>query len=234
MAFPTLFGHESEKNGEWWQIPILAAFGASLFGAVIHHLRIRMGQKVLEPLQPWEILLLIAMPYLWIILHFRRKNAKKEWEKQALPAYKVADAASPPTPPFADVEAHPERKGRLNQETTLDRVLAMSGLQFEQFMASLFRTRGYSVHLTRASGDQGVDLLLSWGGRRIAIQLKRHTLPVGNAAVQAVFAGQHFYQAEEAWVITTSTFTTSAKELATKLRVRLIDGQELVHWIENP
>jgi HJR/Mrr/RecB family endonuclease len=41
------------------------------------------------------------------------------------------------------------------------------------------------------------------------------------------------YRAEEGWVITTNTFTKSARELARSTRVRLIDGTELVEWLED-
>ncbi len=39
------------------------------------------------------------------------------------------------------------------------------------------------------------------------------------------------YQAEEGWIINTSTFTVSARELARSTRVRLIDGKELADWL---
>ncbi len=110
----------------------------------------------------------------------------------------------------------------------------MSGLEFERFMANLFRQKGYAVEETKATGDQGVDLLLpDFEGKRIAVQLKRYTGPVGNAAVQATFAGMAHYQANKGWIITTSTFTKSARELARSTSVRLIDGKELAQWLED-
>ena len=83
------------------------------------------------------------------------------------------------------------------------------------------------------SGDQGVDLLLNIEKRRVAVQLKRYTAPVGNAAVQAAFAGMVHYKAQEAWVITTSSFTKSAVDLAKSTGVRLIDRTELEGWLSD-
>ena len=83
------------------------------------------------------------------------------------------------------------------------------------------------------SGDQGVDLLLNIEKRRVAVQLKRYIAPVGNAAVQAVFAGMIHYKAQEAWVITTSSFTKSAVDLAKSTGVRLIDRTELEDWLSD-
>jgi HJR/Mrr/RecB family endonuclease len=41
------------------------------------------------------------------------------------------------------------------------------------------------------------------------------------------------YGSDEGWIITTSTFTRAAKELAKTTRVRLIDGKELGEWLEG-
>jgi Restriction endonuclease len=79
-----------------------------------------------------------------------------------------------------------------------------------------------------------VDLVLpDLDGKRVVIQLKRWTAPVGNKAIQATFAGMAHYQADEGWIITTSTFTKSARELARSTSVRLIDRDELTDWLEG-
>ena len=103
----------------------------------------------------------------------------------------------------------------------------MTGREFEDYMAEVFRKQGYEVVLTPTSGDQGVDLLLNKPGLRVAVQLKRYQKAVSNKAVQEIHSGVDFYDADEGWVITTSTYTRSARELATKLGIRLIDGSEL-------
>ena len=46
-------------------------------------------------------------------------------------------------------------------------------------------------------------------------------------------AGLAHYQADEGWVLTTGTFTKSARKLAMSTRVRLIDGKELADWLEG-
>jgi restriction system protein len=80
-------------------------------------------------------------------------------------------------------------------------------------MADLSRRQGCAVEETSLSGDQSVDLVLpDFDGRRVVVQLKRYTRPVGSVAVQATFAGMAPYRAEEGRVITTSAFTGSAPE----------------------
>ena len=90
----------------------------------------------------------------------------------------------------------------LHRNAVRDDINYMSGAQFEEFMAGVLRQKGYAVEKTKATGDQGVDLLLpDFDGKRIAVQLKRYTGPVGNSAVQATFAGMGHYRAEQGWVI---------------------------------
>ena len=121
----------------------------------------------------------------------------------------------------------------LQRDAFSETVDYMSGTEFENFMANVFAKKGYPVQLTPGSGDQGVDLLLTIDERRVAVQLKRYTAPVGNAAVQAVVAGMFHYKAKEAWVITTSSFTKSARQLAKSTGVRLIDCNELEDWLSD-
>jgi restriction endonuclease Mrr len=122
----------------------------------------------------------------------------------------------------------------LHPDRVRDEIHFMSGPEFERFMADLLRQKGYEVEETPLSGDQGVDLILpDLDGKRVVIQLKRWTGPVGNKAIQATFAGMAHYQADEGWIITTSTFTKSARELARSTSVRLIDRDEFADWLEG-
>jgi restriction system protein len=103
----------------------------------------------------------------------------------------------------------------------------MTGPEFETFVARLPEHLGYSVRGTPATGDQGADLLVERLGRLTVVQVKRYAGTVGNGAVQEVVAARAFYQAEEGWVVTNSTFTPAARELAQAAGVHLVDGTEL-------
>ncbi len=120
-----------------------------------------------------------------------------------------------------------------HRDTSLDEIRFMSGLEFERYMAAFLRGQGYTVKETKASGDRGIDLLLSTDTRKIAVQLKNYSRPVGNKAVQETFTGWAISKADEAWLITTSSFTQNAINDARDTGVRLIDGRELGEWIKN-
>jgi restriction system protein len=109
-----------------------------------------------------------------------------------------------------------------------DDVSKMSGVEFENHIAALLQENGFAnVAGTPKTGDQGADLICKRGVKKIVIQAKRHAGTVGNKAVQEVIGAIRFYDADEGWVITNSTFTKAAKELANKNNVRLIDGHDL-------
>ncbi len=111
---------------------------------------------------------------------------------------------------------------------------SMTGYEFERFLADVFRERGYGVELMGRSGDQGVDLVVTRGGDRIAIQAKGYTAGnVGNKAVQEVHTGMTHYRCGRSVVVTNSGFTRGAQELASSVGCRLIDGSQIPGLIDG-
>jgi len=177
-------------------------------------------------LLPIAVVLLVAIVFVaWLR---KRARLQAEEERRELVRQREAEMQEAETAKRRRIEAmlHPDR--------VRDEIHYMSGPEFERFMADLLRQKGYQVQETPLSGDQGVDLVLpDFDGKRVVIQLKRWTGPVGNNAIQATFAGMAHYQADGGWIITTSTFTKSARELARSTSVRLIDRDELADWLEG-
>lgn len=121
---------------------------------------------------------------------------------------------------------------RVRNASGINEIDKMSGIQFEQRLAAYFMHKGFKVKMTSASGDHGADLIIEMGRRRIAIQAKRYgKQSVGNKAIQEAISGRIMYDCNDAWVITTSTFTKSAYELADKADVTLIDRSELIKML---
>lgn len=103
----------------------------------------------------------------------------------------------------------------------------LDGVEFEEFLAGLYRAQGYTAELTPTSGDYGADLILSKDGQRIAVQAKRYIGSVGVGAVQEALSGMAYYNCQTAWVITTGTFTANALELARKSGVKMVGRSEI-------
>lgn len=103
----------------------------------------------------------------------------------------------------------------------------MSPFEYETFCAQQLSIAGWETNVTKRSGDQGCDIIAEKEGRRIVIQCKLYNQPVGNKAVQEVFAAQEFHRANAAYVVSNSTFTKSAYQLASSLGVELIHHERL-------
>lgn len=95
-------------------------------------------------------------------------------------------------------------------------------LAFERHVQKLLSSEGWSAHLTKGSGDQGVDLVAKKSTHSLAIQCKLYSGAVGTAAVQEIVAGRVFYGCDYGWVVTNAGFTPGAKALAAKTAVSLL------------
>ncbi|WP_042221730.1 restriction endonuclease [Oceanobacillus manasiensis] len=122
------------------------------------------------------------------------------------------------------------REKKLRRSGMLE-VDKMSGRMFEEFLHTLFKSKGYTVKLTPARGDYGADLLLTGKGNKVAVQAKRYKKNVGVKAVQEVVSARSYYSVDECWVVTNSFYTEQAKKLARSNHVRLVDRKELMDWM---
>ena len=102
-----------------------------------------------------------------------------------------------------------------------------TGEAFELYLKEIFINLGYKVELTKASGDQGADLVIIKNEIKTVVQAKFYSNTVGNKAVQEVVGAIKFYNADRGMVITNSTFTKSAIELADANSIELVDGKKL-------
>ena len=110
----------------------------------------------------------------------------------------------------------------------------MDGLRFEQFCADIVRNNGYeNVTVTSGSGDQGVDVIAYRDGIKYGIQCKCYSSPIGNRAVQEVFAGKTFYQCHVGIVMTNNYFTDAAIELAQRNGIILWDRDKLLQMVNR-
>ena len=119
------------------------------------------------------------------------------------------------------------RKQRLAASGIAD-IDAMDGKAFEQYLEVLFTRLGYKVERTRYVGDYGADLITHKDGVKTVVQAKRYAKAVGIKAVQEAVAAKGMYGCTEAMVVTNSTFTRAAAELARANRVALWDRDRLV------
>lgn len=73
----------------------------------------------------------------------------------------------------------------------------------------------------------GADVIAYKDNVKYVIQVKFYSNPVGNKAVQEVVASIGMYKADQGIVVTNSTFTSSAVELANANNIELVDGEKI-------
>jgi len=118
-------------------------------------------------------------------------------------------------------------------QLTLEYARTLDGVAFEEWLSRLLRDAGVpGVFQTQASRDQGADIIVTLGTRKIVVQAKQYQDTLGNKSVQEAFTAMHYYNAGEAWVVTTSTFSRDAIDLAFRIGVRLVDGSRLMNLPE--
>jgi restriction system protein len=108
-----------------------------------------------------------------------------------------------------------------------DVTAAMSGTEFEDYVARIARSSGAPVIMTSITGDWGVDIIVGRRPNRLAIQCKRQARPVGAGAVQEVVAGAPMQDCARTMVVTNHEFTPAARKLAELHDCELIGGAEL-------
>ena len=104
----------------------------------------------------------------------------------------------------------------------IDDINNMTGEQFEKYVAEKLIEAGWlDVKTTPKSGDHGVDIFATKDGEKYVFQCKRYRQSVNTPAVQEIYTGKGVYKADYAVVITNSTYTKKAREMAKELDVKL-------------
>ena len=98
---------------------------------------------------------------------------------------------------------------------------------FEIECGKVISKLGWRTQITQQTGDQGADIIAQKNDIRVAIQCKKYQSPVGNKAVQEIYAALGYYDAQLGFVVGVSGYTESAKQLASSTGVFLLDFYDL-------
>lgn len=106
----------------------------------------------------------------------------------------------------------------------------LTGIQFEQELAALLRSLGYSAYTTRRTGDQGVDLIVRRQGKTTVVQCKRYSHPVGPSVVRELYGSMVAFGADQALLACTGGFTKGVRDFAREKPIMLWGLDDLVQW----
>lgn len=164
----------------------------------------------------FSVLSPICLSVIYAAWALQKGNAPKPKKRPSKTVSPAPPASFPPT-------------GDQKLDAAMAVVDAMDGHDFEQFCAELLERCGYqNVHLTKGSGDQGVDIIAIKNGVRHAFQCKRYSSKLGNKPVQEVHTGKQFYSCQKGVVITNNYFTRGAEDAARRVGVDLWDRDTLI------
>jgi hypothetical protein len=100
---------------------------------------------------------------------------------------------------------------------------SLSGLQFENELANLFRKLGVRAEQTTASDDKGVDIWLHTEKGKEIVQCKAHKNPITPHVVRELYGTLKHFKAAQAILASTSGFTKGVFEFSKDKPIRLLD-----------
>jgi restriction system protein len=103
-----------------------------------------------------------------------------------------------------------------------------SPFAFEDQCRAILAVQGWRAWTTPASGDQGADVVAEKGRARVVLQCKLYRRPVGNKAVQEVFAAAAHHRAGHAAVVCPAGYTPAARAQARPTGVFLMNPHDLL------
>lgn len=124
---------------------------------------------------------------------------------------------------------------RLIKDSLLERLNQMEGYEFEQFVGRLLDSLGFrDTQVVGRAGDEGIDVVTYLASpflsAKVVVQVKRHSANVGPRDI-SYLRDRWAHRADKLLFITTSDYTTGAREVAEDGRekeVDLVAGSQLV------
>lgn len=111
----------------------------------------------------------------------------------------------------------------------IEQIKKLSWQDFELVCADYFQKKGYKVKTTGLGGaDDGMDLLITRGGKEAIVQCKHWKGRVGVTVVREMFGLMHANNHQEVFIVALSGYTKAAKEWAEDKPIRLLNGHHLI------
>lgn len=125
-----------------------------------------------------------------------------------------------------------------SREWTRSDLLACSSQEFEVLVADVWREAGFESRATKFSQDFNIDVIVEQSQSSVnLIQAKQYSPsnPVGVRTVQRTAGLLVEFDANKVFVVTSSSFTDSAKESASRIGsdLTLIDGDRLIKLLNK-
>lgn len=115
-----------------------------------------------------------------------------------------------------------------------DHEFKMDGRTFEFFCADILLIEGYTnIKVTKASADNGVDIMAEKDGKDYIVQCKCLSHTCSNKAVQEIVSANTIYKSRNMIVMCNAQFSMSATVLANTNKVELYNIGRIRHVLDK-
>lgn len=95
-------------------------------------------------------------------------------------------------------------------------------------VAKMFSKMGYSVAITKGSGDEGIDLYMkNKKGERVGVQCKKWKGIIGQSIIRDFYGSLMHAHLKKGFIVTTGRFSKAANAFTRGKSITLIDGNKL-------
>lgn len=102
---------------------------------------------------------------------------------------------------------------------------------FEKEVALLFKKNGYKTHVTKGSGDGGIDILIEKDGKKGIVQCKRFKNKVGPGSIRDLYGTMMAGKYKYAFVVCPSGFSDKAYEFSRGKSIKLIGLKRIMEMV---
>lgn len=110
---------------------------------------------------------------------------------------------------------------------------SLDGHAFERKVADLYRKYGYDAVVSKAGGDGGIDIVLTKGEEKIAVQCKAHNKAVAPAVARDLFGTMISGGYKKGMIVSKNGFTKGVYDFVKDKDIELVDMDSLIQMVNN-
>lgn len=125
-------------------------------------------------------------------------------------------------------------KQEVHPEEIINQMRSIDALEFEELIADLWEVLGYNTEVTQSSSDRGVDVIATREfpyEEKNLIQAKRYSSTISGPELREYIALARRDAVDSVIVVSTSGFTSQAKQEADEYNIKLINGHTLANLL---
>ncbi|MBQ7093618.1 MAG: restriction endonuclease, partial [Clostridia bacterium] len=106
---------------------------------------------------------------------------------------------------------------------------------FEEYVADLFRFKGFEAKVTPATNDIGKDIVMHKDGKTYVVEVKLYAIhnKINREKIHKLHSAMWDSHADYAIFVTTSDYLSTAVEFAKRNNIILVNGSKLIKMIEE-